>query len=222
MNEPIRSRHVFITGATGFMGRALIAALLPRGHQVPALVRKGPEGKLPPGCTAVVGNALEKDSYAGQVAPADTFVQLVGVTHPNPAKANEFRQVDLASARTAVAAAVEAGIQHFVYVSVAQPAPVMKAYIAVRAECEQMIRASGLNATILRPWYVLGPGRRWPYLLLPMYWLLELLPPTRETARRLGLVTREQMVAALVVAIENPCQGVRILSVPEIRQAAQS
>ena len=85
-----------------------------------------------------------------------------------------------------------------------------------------MIRASGLNATILRPWYVLGPGRRWPYLLLPMYWLLELLPPTRETARRLGLVTREQMVAALVVAIENPCQGVRILSVPEIRQAAQS
>jgi len=45
----------------------------------------------------------------------------------------------------------------------------MKAYIAVREECEEIIQESGLNATILRPWYVLGPGHRWPYMLLPMY-----------------------------------------------------
>ncbi len=201
------------------MGRRLIAELLRRGHAVRALVRPGSEGKLPPGCVAVVGDALEKESYAGHVPSAGTFVQLVGVSHPNPAKADEFRAVDLGSARAAISAAVEAGIKHFVYVSVAQPAPVMKAYVQVRAECEQMIRASGLNATILRPWYVLGPGRRWPYVLLPMYWLFELLPPTRETARRLGLVTIEQMVRAMAAAVENPCQGIRILGVPEIRRA---
>jgi uncharacterized protein YbjT (DUF2867 family) len=120
------------------------------------------------------------------VRPADTFVQLVGVSHPNPAKAAEFCAVDLVTARATVSAAVDASIQHFVYVSVAQPAPVMKAYVAVRGECEEFIRASGLNATILRPWYVLGPGRRWPYLLGPMYWLSEQLPATRETAERLG------------------------------------
>ena len=201
------------------MGRRLITELLRRGHAVRALVRSGSEGKLPPGCVAVVGNALEKDSYAGQVHPADTFVQLVGVTHPNPSKAAEFRAVDLGSARAAISAAGEAGIEHFVYVSVAQPAPVMKSYIQVRAECEEMIRASGLNATILRPWYVLGPGRRWPYLLMPMYWLFELLPGTRETAQRLGVVTIEQMVRALASAVENPARGVRILAVPEIRRA---
>jgi nucleoside-diphosphate-sugar epimerase len=78
--------------------------------------------------------------------------------------------------------------------------------------------ARGPNATILRPWYVLGPGRRWPYLLAPMYWLFERLPATRETAERLGLVTIEQMVRALVGAVENRCQGVRILGVPQIRQ----
>jgi uncharacterized protein YbjT (DUF2867 family) len=93
MSLGIRPRHVFVTGGTGFMGRRLIAELLPRGHQVRALVRPGSEGKLPPGCTAVVGNALEKDSYAGQVRPANTFVQLVGASHPNPAKAGEFRAV---------------------------------------------------------------------------------------------------------------------------------
>ena len=201
------------------MGRRLITELLRRGHRVRALVRPGSEGKLPAGCAAVVGNALEKESYAGQVRPADTFVQLVGVAHPNPAKAAEFRAVDLGSARAAISAAAEAGIEHFVYVSVAQPAPVMKFYIQVRAECEEMIRASGLNATILRPWYVLGPGRRWPYVLMPMYWLFELLPGTRETAQRLGVVTIKQMVAALAGAVENPARCVRILGVPEIRQA---
>jgi uncharacterized protein YbjT (DUF2867 family) len=216
---PHAQHNVFITGGSGFMGRRLIAALLARGHSVRALVRPGSEKKLRAGCAAILGNALEKNSYAAAVPPADTFVQLVGVTHPNPSKAGEFRAVDRGSAMAAIAAASEARVNHFVYVSVAQPAPLMKAYIASRAECEQALRASRLNATILRPWYVLGPGRRWPYLLFPIYWLLELIPGTRDGARRLGLVTSGQMIAALAAAVENPADGVRVLGVPEIRKA---
>jgi len=102
-------------------------------------------------------------------------------------------------------------------VSVAHPAPVMKAYIAVRVECEDFLRNSGMNATILRSWYVLGPGHRWPYAVLPMYWLAELLPGTRDGARRLGLVTQKQMCRALVTAVETPAKGIRIVEVPEIR-----
>src|SRR2546421_1193685 len=221
MNENPSAHKIFIAGGTGYMGRRLVAELLKRGHSVRALVRKGSEGKLPPAWAAVVGDALVKESYAREVraadAPADTFVQLVGVSHPNPSKADEFRAVDLASARAAVSAAVEAGIQHFVYVSVAQPAPVMKAYVAVRGECEQIIRESGLNATILRPWYVLGPGHRWPQVLRPMYWIMENIPATRDSALRLGLVTLQQMLASLVAAVENPCEGIRIVDVPGIR-----
>ncbi len=164
-----------------------------------------------------VGNPLEKSSFAAQVAPADTFVQLVGVRHPNPSKAAQFRAIDFNAGRAAVEVAKATGVRHFVYVSVAQPAPVMKAYIEVRAAVEEMIRQSGMNATILRPWYVLGPGRRWPLVLVPFYWLLERIPATRETTQRLGLVTQEQMIAALVHAVENPAQGMRMLIVPEIR-----
>jgi len=201
------------------MGRRLIPRLLERGHQVRALVRAGSEKKLPQGSVPVLGNALDERSYAGQVAPADTFVQLVGVTHPSPSKGAEFRKVDLASALGAVGAAKAARIRHFVYLSIGQPAPMMKTYIAVRAQCESAIREAGLNATILRPWYVLGPGHWWPYLLIPAYKLAEWLPQTRPGARRLGLVTLEQMIMALVAAVENPVQGVRIMSVPDIRAA---
>lgn len=210
-------RTVFVTGATGLIGRSLIGALLERGHSVKGLVRVGSEKKVPPGCAPVIGDALKRDTYASQIAPADTFVQLVGVAHPNPSKVKEFREIDLQSARDAISAARTAGVKHFVYVSVARPAPIMKEYIAVRAECEAVLRASGIPSTILRPWYVLGPGRRWPLVLVPMYWIAERIPSLRDGARRLGLVTLAQMTAALMTAVENPPQNVRIVQAPEIR-----
>ena len=118
-----------------------------------------------------------------------------------------------------IAAAKAAGIKHFIYVSVAHPAPMMKDYIAVRTEVESLILSSEMNATILRPWYVLGPGHRWPYVLIPAYWLAERIPATREAARRLGLVRLGQMLTALVTAAASQPQGIRIVEVPAIRAA---
>jgi uncharacterized protein YbjT (DUF2867 family) len=212
--------RVFITGATGHMGRWLIPELLRAGHQVRGLVRPGSEHRLPSGCNAVMGNALDAQTYAPKIAPCDTFVHLIGVSHPSPSKARQFRDIDLKSAEQAIPTAKAAGIGHFVYVSVAQPAPVMKAYIAARAEAEAILRDSGLNATILRPWYVLGPGHRWPLALVPVYWIMERISQTRESAQRLGLVTTDQMIGSLCAAVENPPRGVRIVTVPEIRKGS--
>lgn len=211
------TRHVFVTGGTGYLGRPLMTELLARGHTVHAVVRSGSEGKLPAGVAPVPGNALKTGAWIDAVHPADTLVHLVGTPRPNPSKARQFRDVDLASVRAAVHAATRGGVRHFVYVSVAHPAPVMQAYIAARTEGEALIRASGISATFLRPWYVLGPGHWWPSLLIPLYAVLARLPQTAEGARRLGLVTRPQMVGALVRAVENPPTGVRIVEVSEIR-----
>src|SRR6184192_4055895 len=136
-------RHsVFVTGGTGFMGQRLVPLLVKRGHQVRALVRKGSEPKLSSGAVAVIADALKMDSYTDDVRGADTFVHLIGVPHPSPAKAKQFHDVDLVSIKVAINAARETGVGHFIYLSVAQPAPVMKEFIAVRSAGEAMIRES--------------------------------------------------------------------------------
>jgi len=109
-------------------------------------------------------------------------------------------------------------VKHFIYLSVAHPAPVMKEYIRVREECEEIITNSGMRSSIIRPWYVLGPGHRWPYLLIPIYKVLEKIPSTKESAKKLGLVTLEQMVQTLIYSVEDPANGIRIIEVPEIQR----
>jgi len=211
------ARSVFVAGGTGYIGSRLIPELISRGYRVGAVARKGSEKKLPAKCIAVPGDVLNGDTYADRITPGDTFVQLVGVPHPSPAKAKEFVSIDRRSAMEAIRVATERGVDHFVYVSVAHPAPAMRAYIAVRSECEDALRASGLRATILRPWYVLGPGHYWPYALKPFYWIAERIPSTAEGAKRLGLVTIDQMIRALVKAVDNPPESTRIVDVSAIR-----
>jgi uncharacterized protein YbjT (DUF2867 family) len=209
---------IFLTGGTGYIGSRLIPRLAQAGHTVRALVRPSSQSRLPAGCEAVVGDALDGSSFAAHVAGCDTFIQLVGVAHPGPGKAKQFLEVDLVSAQASLEAAARHGVAHFIYLSVAQPAPVMKPYVAVRAACEEMLKERRLNATVLRPWYVLGPGHYWPYALVPFYWLAERFPPSRATAARLGLVTLEQMVATLLDAVAHPARGFVVAEVPQIRQ----
>ncbi|MBN8729226.1 MAG: NAD(P)H-binding protein [Acidobacteria bacterium] len=199
---------VFVTGGTGYLGRPLVERLVARGHRVRMLVRVGSEGKTPAGVEIARGYDL---------TGVRTMVHLIGVPRPAPWKGELFRTVDLPMALEAMERARRARVSHFVYVSVAQPAPVMRAYIDVRRQCEQALGASGLAYTILRPWYVLGPGHLWPHALRPLYALAERVPTWREGARRLGLVRREEMLRALVWAVENAPERGRVLDVPTIR-----
>ena len=213
--------NVLVTGGTGYIGTRLVATLSARGHSVRALVRPGSAHRVPERVLAVAGNALNAASVTSVAETADTIVHLVGTPHPSPSKAEEFRRVDLESIRASVAAAKERRIRHLVYVSVAHPAPAMQAYVAARVAGEAAIAEARLTATILRPWHVLGPGHWWPIVLMPFYAIGELVPATRDSARRLGLVSVAQMVRALVHAVESPpSDGARrIVEVPEIRRA---
>jgi len=211
---------VTVTGGTGYMGRSLIERLIAAGHQVTALARASSTGKVPKGARIVEGSALNADDIANALTDGCTLVLLVGTPHPSPSKAQQFQEVDLASVRAAAEAIKRSSVAHVVYVSVAHPAPVMAAYIAVRTEGERLLRETGVPLTVLRPWYVLGPGHWWPIALIPFYKLFEQIPSKRDTALRLGLVTHAQMVSALASAVDNAPAATRVVDVPAIRAAS--
>jgi uncharacterized protein YbjT (DUF2867 family) len=212
--------NIFITGGTGYIGKRLIKALLKEGnYQVKALVRKQSAHKLPLGCEAIYGDALDATSYQDKIPDRAVFIHLVGVAHPSPRKKQEFREIDGVSVREAAIAAVQAHVRHFVYVSVSQyPSQLMKDYQLVRSMGEKLVKGSGIPCSFVRPWYVLGPGHWWPALFQPFYWLAYLLPPSREIARQQGLVTIDQMIATMVYAIRNAPVTSVVYTVPDIRQ----
>ena len=215
------SLDILVTGGTGYIGQNLIPLLLTRGHRVRVLTRAESVARVPADAKPVIGDALSEDSVTAALQPGDTLIHLVGTPHPSPSKSEQFEKVDLVSIRASVSAARRTKPAQLVYVSVAQPAPIMQAYLWVRALGESMIREAGLTATIVRPWYVLGPGRTWPKLIVPLYKLAELFPATRATAERLELVTIEQFINAMVSAAENPPPSgqQRIVDVPAIKRA---
>lgn len=212
---------ILITGGTGYIGTHLIPVLLARGHRVRVLARAESADRVAAGATAVVGDALDSKSMEAALRPGDTLIHLVGTPRPAASKADQFEKVDLISIRAAVAAAKSAAVSHLVYVSVAQPAPVMQAYLWVRTLGETMIREAGLTATILRPWKVLGANRSSSLIMKPLYRLAERIPGLGPTVQRLGPVSIQQMVNALVHAVENPPASARqwIVDVPKIKSA---
>jgi uncharacterized protein YbjT (DUF2867 family) len=211
-------KTVFITGGTGYIGSRFIIQLLERGNLVKALIRKGSECKLPAGCEFITGNPFDASTFEKYISPSDVFVQLLGVSHPSPKKKKLFKTIDLASVKESVKACSASGVKYFIYVSVAQTSTrIMKDYQNVRAEGEKIISNSKMNATFIRPWYVVGPGHYWPILLRPVFKLLEIIPSTNEKAKKLSLINLNQILDALMFSIENPNEGTRIIEIGDIK-----
>ena len=212
-------RQVFITGSTGYLGRAVTLALVERGHAVQALCRASSARRLPAGAVAVVGDALDSSTYASALRPDHVVVHLVGTPKPAPWKSASFERVDLGSVQQLARAVSRSRVEHIVYVSVAQPAPLMRAYVDARRRAEAVLSGLSVPHTFVRPWYVLGPGHRWPIVLQPAYAAASRVPSLRDGARRLGLVTLDQMVSTLVTAVETAARTNRLYEVPQIRAA---
>lgn len=212
-------KNVFITGGTGYMGSRLITLLLKKNYKVKALVRKGSENKLPGGCDYIIADAFDAKHFETAITPGATFIQLLGVAHPSPKKKEQFKTIDLASVKSSAEAASKANAGHFIYVSVAQiPTSIMHDYQQCRAQGEAFVRKTGIPATFIRPWYVVGPGHYWPLLLWPLFKLLEWIPATSKKAKALRLVSLKQMLDTLVYAVEQPpVTGVNIFEIEDIK-----
>ncbi len=143
-----------ITGATGFVGSAVLDAALAEGHQVRALARREQAPRA--GVEWVRGDLGDTGALAALVAEADAVVHVAGLTNtPDPA---QFEIANVTGTAHVIAAMAEAGLRRLVLVSsLAAREPKLSAYGASKARAETLVEASGLDWTIVRPPGVYGP-----------------------------------------------------------------
>lgn len=143
-----------ITGATGFVGSALLEAALAQGHQVKALARRDQPARA--GVEWVRGDLGDTAALAALVAGVDAVIHVAGLTNtPDPA---EFETANVSGTANVLAAMGGAGVRRLVFVSsLAAREPKLSAYGASKARAEALVEASGLDWTTVRPPGVYGP-----------------------------------------------------------------
>lgn len=149
---------LFITGGAGFLGRTLLAQLAAGGHEARLLLRR-PMPDLPKGMTAVTGDLCDPASYAEALAGVTTVVHMAAIT--GKTAPDDYMRINTESTRALTAAAKAAGVQNILFVStIAAGYPDQRFYPYARSKlaAEEIVAASGLSYTILRPTLVLGDG----------------------------------------------------------------
>ncbi len=152
---------ILVTGASGFVGRHTVAALLRAGHEVVGMSRETPpEERRVPGAAYVTGDVtsaatLTPDTFAG----CDAVVHLVGIIQEVRGQGQTFETVHVQGTKNILAAAKEAGIAgRFVYLSaLGSTADAPSRYSQTKAAAEQAVRESGIPFTLFRPSIILGP-----------------------------------------------------------------
>ncbi|MFD1565395.1 NAD(P)H-binding protein [Haloarchaeobius amylolyticus] len=148
--------RVLVTGATGFVGRRLVAALLRETtHDVTVLVRNAASYEPPAGVTVVEGDVLEPGSFEGALADIDVAYYLI---HAMGASGN-FAERDRRAARNFERAASEGGTERVIYVSgLGNEADTLSSHLASRREVETLLRAGSADVTVLRAAIIVGDG----------------------------------------------------------------
>lgn len=185
---------VALTGCTGFVGKATLAALERAGFAVRALARTVPK---PEGVAEWVrGDLADRDALARLVTGAEAVIHVAGLT--TATDPGRFEAANVAGTLAVIEAAAKAGVPRFVLVSsLSAREPQLSAYGASKERAERLVRASGLDWTIVRPPGVYGP---WDVDYLEMFKLAKLgvvpVPPPGRSS-----MIHVQDLAELLVAL---------------------
>lgn len=145
---------IAVTGGTGFVGQALIEQARAQGVVVQALARRPQERRN--GVDWVKGDLGDRKALAKLVEGVEAVIHVAGLTTAQSAA--EFEEANVAGTLAVIEAAHAAGVQRLVFVSsLSAREPGLSAYGASKARAERVVKASGLDWTIVRPPTVYGP-----------------------------------------------------------------
>ncbi|WP_051929098.1 NAD(P)-dependent oxidoreductase [Thermopetrobacter sp. TC1] len=162
-----RKTCIALTGATGFVGSHVLAALLKQHHPLRLLVRNPQKLRLPQEAKGrleiITGDLTDKDALRRLVDGADAVIHIAGaVAAARPA---DFFRINTEAAVSLAECAESSGVRRFVHVSsLAAREPHLSAYAASKAESERALIAlarrddDAMRIAIVRPPAVYGPG----------------------------------------------------------------
>jgi uncharacterized protein YbjT (DUF2867 family) len=147
---------ILVTGASGFVGRHIVSALVGAGKQVRGLVRN-PDKAASLGIELVQGDMTDAASLRRAVEGVDAVIHLVAVRQ---GKEETFQQVMVQGSSDLIDAAKEAGVRRFVLMSALGTNEANKdlvPYYRAKWDVEQLLKGSGLDHVIFRPSFIFGP-----------------------------------------------------------------
>jgi len=199
--------RVAVTGANGFVGRHVIAALLARGHEVRALIseRPGAEKELPEhdGGRLEVRRAdvRKADSLRAAFDGIDAVIHTVAVPTERRQK---FADVNVAGVANVVDEARRAGVRRIVHMGAlggdpASPYP----YLRSKGRGEALVIGSGIPHVVLQPSLLFGEGDDFfPRLAFSL--MFPVVPVPGDGKARFQPIHVDDMAQALVAAVERP------------------
>ena len=145
---------IALTGATGFVGQAVLDEAKRRGTAIRALTRRQQPSRER--LTWVRGDLTDHAALADLVRGSEAVIHVAGLTNaPDPAA---FRAANVEGTAAVIAAMKAARVKLLVFVSsLSAREPGLSAYGLSKAEAEKLVEASGLDWTIVRPPGVYGP-----------------------------------------------------------------
>lgn len=204
--------QVLVTGASGFVGSRLTAALEDAGHDVRAMTRR-PERYEGPGI-AVAGDVGDEESLEAALAGCRVAYYLVhSLDDP------DFERKDAEAARAFARAASSAGVERIIYLGgLGQDGDQLSKHLRSRREVEKLLGSTGVPVTVLRAGIVVGHGGvSWEMTRQLVAHLPAMITP-RWVSTRTQPIAVADVVRYLVGVLEAPETAGRVFEVggPEV------
>lgn len=196
--------RIFVTGGTGFVGHAVVRALLAHGFLVRCLVRPGSEAALKgfESIDRVPGDVLRPDGLPPSVEGCTAVIHLVGIIREHRARGISFDRLHTQATANMLGVAREAGVKRYIQMSAAGTRPgATSRYHQTKWQAEEVVRASALDWTIIRPSLIYGPGDEFISVLARMIRRLPAVPVLGDGQYRVQPVAVEHVAEGFARAL---------------------
>ncbi len=207
--------RVLVAGATGFVGRRLVSALVERGHDVRALVRRDPPAGSLAGAELVRGDVLDEAAMESALTGVDVLYYLVH----SMSSAGEFEETDRRAATITADVAKRVGVKRIIYLGgLGTDSAELSPHLASRAEVARVLGSTGVPVTTLRAAIILGSGGVSYEMLRHLVERLPVMITPRWVRTRSQPIAIDDVIAYLIGCLENNATAGRTLDIggPEV------